>query len=144
MEVVVPTRMFSMRTVLLSTFNTRTRSTLPSIYSARQYVLQARTQVYHTVLACKILGVNSVYNHSLLLVEEHFIVHNLFFYMHMKHHKSTPSQKHKSTKALPSTPPPPLCRLINLQNSPRPRQRRHPCVIIIVIVIVIIVFIISS
>ena len=84
------------------------------------------------------LGVNSVCNQLLLLVQEHFVVHNLYFHMHMKHPNSTLAQKHKSTKALPSMPPPPLCRLINLQNSPRPRQRRHPCVI------VIIVFIISS
>ena len=30
-------------------------------------------------LACKILGVNSVCRQLLLLVQEHFIVHNLFF-----------------------------------------------------------------
>ena len=108
------------------------------------YCKQVHKYIISYALACKILGVNSVCRQLILLVEEHFIVHNLFFYIHMKHPNSTPSQKHKSTKALPSTPPPPLCRLINLQNSPRPRQRRHPCVIIIVIVIVIIVFIISS
>ena len=43
------------------------------------------------------LGVNSVCNQLLLLVQEHFVVHNLFFYMHMKHPNSTLSQKHKST-----------------------------------------------
>ena len=99
------------------------------------YCKQEHKYIISYALACKILGVNSVCNQLLLLVQEHFVVHNLFFYMHMKHPNSTPSQKHK---ALPSMPPPQLCRLINLQNSPRPRQRRHPCVIIIVIVIVII------
>ena len=39
----------------------------------------------------------------LLLVEEHFVVHNLFFYMHMKHPNSTPSQKHKSIAQLATT-----------------------------------------
>ena len=53
-------------------------------------------------LACKILGVNSVCRQLILLVEEHFVVHNLFFYMHMKHPNSTPSQKHKSTKHCPA------------------------------------------